>query len=205
LSTSGQSSPWLQEIDRTGGALTTKWDDAAIEAYIEDLVAKAPPITPQRWAEICRVIYGPASSPDSHVRKRSSPPREPVIPAQRGPQSAEPPAEPAGCTCKGQSLDRLPGLYSLDDLAAYFDVGARTVEKWANSKELPGRKIGRRWQFTDDDVREFLAATATVSEVEIERRRLRRQTVTREDRLAAVGLPPRSRVGRPAVPHRGPP
>jgi len=44
-------------------------------------------------------------------------------------------------------------LYTLQEVAQYFRVSTKTIHNWIESGKIKGAKPGRRWLFTEDQVR----------------------------------------------------
>lgn len=47
-------------------------------------------------------------------------------------------------------------LYTVEQVAEKFGVHVNYVRRLARDGELPGRKLGNQWRFTDNDLQEFL-------------------------------------------------
>lgn len=50
----------------------------------------------------------------------------------------------------------LPKIYNVKDVANYLLVDEDTVTKLIRSRELAGKKVGREWRVTEDDLLEYL-------------------------------------------------
>ncbi len=47
-------------------------------------------------------------------------------------------------------------LYDVDDLHELFDVNSRIIRDWFNSGKLRGKKIGKRYFITEENLRLFI-------------------------------------------------
>ena len=47
---------------------------------------------------------------------------------------------------------------SVDEIAEYLGVAKDTVYTWANTKGMPGHKVGRFWKFKREDVDAWVRA-----------------------------------------------
>jgi excisionase family DNA binding protein len=61
------------------------------------------------------------------------------------------------------SLEDLPKLYTVKDVADYFGVVPWTVYQWKSSGELKATKVGRSVRFTAQQVADFKAKREYVS------------------------------------------
>lgn len=59
-------------------------------------------------------------------------------------------------------------LYDTSEVAGYFKVHPKTVQKWIKNGKLKGRKVARKWLFTGAQIQEVLNRMADESEEEIE-------------------------------------
>ena len=55
-------------------------------------------------------------------------------------------------------------LYTVEQVAEKFGVTQNYVRNLARDGELPARKIGRHWRFTDDDLAAFLESAKVQTE-----------------------------------------
>lgn len=55
-----------------------------------------------------------------------------------------------------KSWDKVPVVLDLHDAALVFGVTEETIKRWLYSGEISGRKIGRRWFFDKDYLRELI-------------------------------------------------
>ena len=44
----------------------------------------------------------------------------------------------------------------VDEVAAYLGVKPETIRTWVKTKEMPAKKIGRRWRFKVTEVDEWV-------------------------------------------------
>lgn len=49
-------------------------------------------------------------------------------------------------------------LYTLKEVAAILSVTPRTVQTYLKDKRILAQRIGRKWLFTEDNVRAFVQA-----------------------------------------------
>jgi excisionase family DNA binding protein len=47
-------------------------------------------------------------------------------------------------------------LYTVEQVAEKFGVHPETVRRLARDHDLPGKKIGKSWRFSDEDLKNFL-------------------------------------------------
>lgn len=47
-------------------------------------------------------------------------------------------------------------LYTVEQVAEKFEVHPETVRRMARDGDLPGKKIGKSWRFSDADLQQFL-------------------------------------------------
>lgn len=52
-------------------------------------------------------------------------------------------------------------LYTAEQVAELFHRPVEWVADLARTNQLPGRKVGRRWMFTESDVQAYLDSVAT--------------------------------------------
>lgn len=52
----------------------------------------------------------------------------------------------------------LPKIYRVKDVAEYLLIDEDTVTKLIRTRELAGRKVGREWRVTEDDLQDFMNA-----------------------------------------------
>lgn len=52
-------------------------------------------------------------------------------------------------------------LYTVEQVAEMFHRPTEFVADLARDNKLPGRKVGRRWMFTESDVQTYLDSVAT--------------------------------------------
>lgn len=50
----------------------------------------------------------------------------------------------------------LPKIYRVKDIAEYLLIDEDTVTKLIRNRELAGKKVGRDWRVTEDDLLEYL-------------------------------------------------
>lgn len=66
----------------------------------------------------------------------------------------------------------LPKLLTTAETAEYLGRSSAWVEAAARAKDLPGRKVGRQWRFTEADLEAYLDAShAAQSQPRTRRRR----------------------------------
>lgn len=65
---------------------------------------------------------------------------------------------------------------SMQDVAAYLDVTPETVRNWIIKKDLPATKIGGRWKFRMQEVREWAECSGGKSRTRSERRQVEFET-----------------------------
>lgn len=51
---------------------------------------------------------------------------------------------------------RMETLYTVEQVAEKFEVHPETVRRMARDGDLPGKKIGKSWRFSDADLQQFL-------------------------------------------------
>lgn len=47
---------------------------------------------------------------------------------------------------------------SVEEIAEYLGVAKDTIYTWANSKGMPGHKVGRFWKFKHDEIDAWVRA-----------------------------------------------
>ena len=52
-------------------------------------------------------------------------------------------------------------VMTVDDVSQYLRLGKSTIYKLAKSGDLPGRKIGGRWRFSQQVLSEWLTSRST--------------------------------------------
>lgn len=45
---------------------------------------------------------------------------------------------------------------TVDDICKYLNVSNETVYKWIEHRDMPGRRVGRRWMFKQNEVDEWV-------------------------------------------------
>jgi excisionase family DNA binding protein len=58
-------------------------------------------------------------------------------------------------------------LYSVKDLNRDLGINERTIRRWLREGVIKGRKIGKEWYITEDNLRRYLSGgmTATVNDI----------------------------------------
>ena len=57
---------------------------------------------------------------------------------------------------------------SIEEVAEWLGVDARTVYRLAKSGRLPGFKVGRQWRFNEDALKDWIADQTTVEKLKAE-------------------------------------
>ena len=47
-------------------------------------------------------------------------------------------------------------LYTIEEVAGLMSVTTRTIQNWLMKERIQAQKIGRRWYFTEDNLKAFI-------------------------------------------------
>jgi hypothetical protein len=72
-------------------------------------------------------------------------------------------------------------LYDVDDIAKALKMNPRVIREWFNKGKLRGKKVGRTWMITEENLKDFFSGKEGGEGIRPEKRKRKKTKTIKED------------------------